>query len=93
MVHAEIDPTDPRRIEITQTSPMQKDLFNTIPGTRWSHKRQSWHMPLGCAGCLALRSTFRDNLEFGEKLALLLQALALRVVGVEVHRAAGGVDD
>lgn len=69
MVYADIDPTDPRRIEITQTSPLQKELFNQIPGTRWSHKRQSWHMPLGWAGCLALRSVFRESLEIGEKLA------------------------
>ena len=69
MVYADIDPTDPRRIEITQTSPLLKELFNTIPGTRWSYKRNSWHMPLGWAGCLALRSTFRDSLEISEKLA------------------------
>lgn len=68
MVYAEIDPDDPRRIEITRTSPLQKELFNTIPGTRWSHKKGAWHMPLGWAGCLALRSTFRDSLELGEKL-------------------------
>ncbi len=69
MITADIDQSDPSRIEITGSSPLQKELFNQIPGTRWSHKTSSWHMPLGWAGCLALRGTFKDSLFIGEKLA------------------------
>jgi SNF2 family DNA or RNA helicase len=43
--------------------------MNTIPGCRWSHKQNGWTLPLGWAGCLALRSTFRDSLEIGDDLA------------------------
>lgn len=66
---AEVDPLDERRIRITGTSPLHKDLMNTIPGCRWSHKQSAWTLPLGWAGCLALRSTFRDSLEIGPDLA------------------------
>lgn len=66
---AERDPLDERRIRITGTSPLHKDLMNTIPGCRWSHKQEAWTLPLGWAGCLALRSTFREQLEIGPDLA------------------------
>ena len=69
IITAERDEADPRRIMIRGTSPLHKDLMNTIPGCRWSPKENAWHMPLGWAGCLALRSTFRDSLEIGPNLA------------------------
>lgn len=69
MVLADLDPADGSRILVTRTSPLQKDLFNRIPGTKWSHRQQAWHLPLGWAGCLALRSTFREDLEVGPGLA------------------------
>ncbi len=68
LVHAEIDETNDKRILITETSALQKDLFNRIPGAKYSHKQFGWNMPLGWAGCLALRSTFRHDLVLGEKL-------------------------
>lgn len=68
LITAEIDDLDPNRLVITGSSALQKDLFNKIPGVLWSHKRTLWHMPLGWAGCLALRSTFQDTLELGPKL-------------------------
>ncbi len=68
MITADLDPLDARRIRVSGTSPLHKDLMNTIPGARWSHKQNSWHLPLGWSGCLALRSTFRDNLEIGSSL-------------------------
>lgn len=69
MITAEIDDTNPERIVITNTSPLQKDLLNKIPGALWAPKRQLWHMPLGWAGCLALRGTFREDLEIGPNLS------------------------
>lgn len=65
---AEREDTDPRRIMIRGTSALHKDLMNTLPGCQWSHKENAWHMPLGWAGCLALRSTFKHDLEIGPKL-------------------------
>jgi len=44
------------------------DLAKTIPGTGFHSKDDAWHMPVSWAGCLALRSTFRDALEIGPKL-------------------------
>lgn len=68
LITAEIDDTDPKRIVIRGTNALQKDLMNKIPGALWSHQRQLWHMPLGWAGCLALRSTWREDLEIGPNL-------------------------
>lgn len=67
-IYAEIDTNDERRIAISGTSYLHKDLMNTIPGARWSVKQNMWTLPKGWAGCLALRGTFRDNLEIGPQL-------------------------
>lgn len=45
-----------------------KELCKSIPGATWSAKDQVWRAPLGWATCLALRSTFRDDLEIGPRL-------------------------
>jgi SNF2 family DNA or RNA helicase len=45
-----------------------KELCKSIPGASWSNKDQVWRAPLGWATCLALRSTFRDDLEIGPRL-------------------------
>ena len=45
-----------------------KELCKSIPGAAWSAKDQVWRAPLGWATCLALRSTFRDDLEIGPRL-------------------------
>ncbi len=46
-----------------------KELCQTIPGLSWHAKTNSWGMPLSWAACLALRSTFKDDLEIGPRLA------------------------
>lgn len=51
------------------TSWVHKDLVRTIPGASWDKKREQWHMPVSWSGCLALRGTFRDDLEIGPKLS------------------------
>lgn len=46
-----------------------KELCKTIPGVTWDKKLDTWHMPLSWSGCLALRSTFKSDLEIGPKLS------------------------
>jgi SNF2 family DNA or RNA helicase len=45
-----------------------KELCKSIPGASWSAKEQIWRIPTSWAGCLALRSTFKTELELGPKL-------------------------
>jgi SNF2 family DNA or RNA helicase len=45
-----------------------KELCKAIPGSTWGTKEQIWRVPLSWASCLALRSTFRSDLEIGPKL-------------------------
>jgi SNF2 family DNA or RNA helicase len=45
-----------------------KELCKSIPGASYSAKDQLWKIPVSWATCLALRSTFRDELVIGEKL-------------------------
>jgi SNF2 family DNA or RNA helicase len=47
-----------------------KELCKSIPGSAWSANEQVWRIPLSWTSCLALRSTFRDNLVIGENLQL-----------------------
>jgi SNF2 family DNA or RNA helicase len=51
------------------TTWVEKDLVRTIPGASWDKKREQWHLPVSWSGCLALRSTFREKLEIGPRLA------------------------
>jgi SNF2 family DNA or RNA helicase len=46
-----------------------KELCKSLPGASWDTKASLWRIPLSWAGCLALRSTFRDSLVIGEGLA------------------------
>lgn len=46
-----------------------KDLCKSIPGVSWDAKTSIWSMPVSWSGCLALRSTFRDELEIGPRLS------------------------
>jgi SNF2 family DNA or RNA helicase len=45
-----------------------KELCKSIPGASWSAKEQIWRIPTSWAGCLALRSTFKTELELGPNL-------------------------
>lgn len=45
-----------------------KELCKSIPGATYDAKTQLWRIPVSWASCLALRSTFRDDLVLGEKL-------------------------
>ena len=40
-----------------------KELCKSLPGSSWSTDRGVWRVPLSWTSCLALRSTFKDELE------------------------------
>ncbi len=46
-----------------------KELCKSIPGATWSAREQIWRLPTSWASCLALRSTFKENLEIGPALS------------------------
>jgi SNF2 family DNA or RNA helicase len=46
-----------------------KELCKSLPGASWSAKESIWRIPTSWAGCLALRSTFKAELELGPKLS------------------------
>jgi SNF2 family DNA or RNA helicase len=46
-----------------------KELCKSIPGASWSAKEQIWRIPVSWAGCLALRSTFKEDLVLGPELS------------------------
>lgn len=46
-----------------------KELCKSIPGAKYDSKTQMWKVPTSWSACLALRSTFRDDLVIGDKLA------------------------
>lgn len=46
-----------------------KELCKSIPGAGYDSKTQLWKIPVSWAACLALRSTFRDDLVVGPRLS------------------------
>jgi SNF2 family DNA or RNA helicase len=46
-----------------------KELCKSIPGATWNSKEGVWRLAASWAGCLALRSTFKESLEIGPRLA------------------------
>lgn len=45
-----------------------KDLCKSIPGAVWVTKESTWRVPLSWTSCLALRSTFLNDLVIGDDL-------------------------
>lgn len=45
-----------------------KELCKSIPGSSWSTQEQVWRVPLSWTSCLALRSTFKSELQIGPTL-------------------------
>ena len=45
-----------------------KELCKSLPGSSWSTADQVWRVPLSWTSCLALRSTFREDLVIGPNL-------------------------
>lgn len=57
-----------------------KELCKSIPGSSWSTSDQVWRIPLSWSSCLALRSTFRDDLVISEDLnAWAMNELTTRI--------------
>ena len=46
-----------------------KELCKSIPGAKWDAGAQLWRVPTSWATCLALRSTFKTDLEIGPRLS------------------------
>lgn len=45
-----------------------KELCKSIPGSSYDAKTQNWKIPVSWSACLALRSTFKDDLVLGDSL-------------------------
>jgi SNF2 family DNA or RNA helicase len=45
-----------------------KELCKSIPGASYDNKVQQWRLPVSWSACLALRSTFKDDLALGSNL-------------------------
>jgi SNF2 family DNA or RNA helicase len=45
-----------------------KELCKSLPGSSYDSTNQTWRLPVSWSACLALRSTFRDDLVLGERL-------------------------
>ena len=68
-----------------------KELCKSLPGSSYDSARQAWKVPASWSSCLALRSTFKNDLELGDalkqwasdvKLNFVEPAMALRNVEV-----------
>lgn len=46
-----------------------KEVCRALPGSTYSSKDEFWKIPVSWTGCLALRSTFKSDLEIGPRLA------------------------
>jgi SNF2 family DNA or RNA helicase len=45
-----------------------KELCKSLPGSSYDNKLQIWKLPTSWSACLALRSTFKDDLVLGDQL-------------------------
>lgn len=46
-----------------------KEVCRALPGSGYDSKEQVWSIPVSWTGCLALRSTFKSELQIGPRLA------------------------
>jgi SWI/SNF-related matrix-associated actin-dependent regulator 1 of chromatin subfamily A len=66
-VHVELDDSS-THIQITAEWRL-KEICRALPGSTWSAKDQVWRIPVSWTGCLALRSTFKEELGIGPRLS------------------------
>jgi SNF2 family DNA or RNA helicase len=57
-----------------------KELCKSLPGSSYDGATQSWSVPASWSSCLALRSTFKSDLELGEVLKQWAGALKTEFV-------------
>ena len=66
MLYAEIDEKDPSKIVIAQFQWKFKELLSSLPSAKY--KQDKYYFNLSWQMCLALKTTFGDNLEVGPNL-------------------------
>ena len=66
-VHVELDDSS-THIQIAAEWRL-KEICRALPGSTWSAKDQVWRIPVSWTGCLALRSTFKEELSIGPRLS------------------------
>lgn len=66
-VYVELD--DSGQSILINTEWRLKEVCRALPGSAWSNKEQVWRIPVSWTGCLALRATFKSDLEIGPRLA------------------------
>jgi SNF2 family DNA or RNA helicase len=66
-VYVELDETG-ERIQINAEWRL-KEICRALPGSSYSSREQMWSVPVSWTGCLALRSTFKAELQIGPRLA------------------------
>lgn len=54
---------------VFSTTWAHRDLAKAIPGSRWDNKKSEWSIPVSWAACLAMRATFKTQLELGPELS------------------------
>jgi len=67
-VPVEVELDESGRNIIIATEWRYKELCKTLPGSKWDPKAQQWRVPTSWASCLALRSTFKTELQIGPGL-------------------------
>lgn len=66
-VRVEIDAARPDMIAV-YSEWRHKELVKALPGSSWDKSDNIWRVPLSWNSCIALRSTFRDDLDIGPAL-------------------------
>jgi SNF2 family DNA or RNA helicase len=93
-MHAGVELDETGKNIIIDTDWRFKELCKSLPGAKWDPKTQQWRVPASWATCLALRSTFRDDLTIGPALAAwAANERATRVDPANALRSLETVDD
>ena len=66
MIVVDVAP-DGKRISV-RSEYRHKELIKSLPDARWDRDASHWHVPLSWSSCLALRTTFGNELEIGPEL-------------------------
>lgn len=66
-VNVELDPTGSHII--INADWRFKELCKSLPGSSYDNSSQAWKVPASWSSCLALRSTFKNDLELGASLS------------------------
>ena len=77
---AEIDEKDPTKIKISEYEWKFKILLNSVPSAHFKAKDSCWYYSLTWQTCLALQSTFKENLTVGPNLRAWMQNLYNTVI-------------